>query len=225
MKNCKEKKDGHIDKEKIKEFLDKAVRQIRKVESPDELNRYRKIFRECVPFSLRSYFAAYMLKATFEGRGRSRFRSSARERRGSEGSSTFPALKTPIPFIAEDDASVIFLSIGRNRKVFPKDIIYIIIHNSGIEREHIGEIKIFENYSFVQVLASDAQRVIDALSGAEYKGKKIAASFARRHDEIPDLSQDMEEDEASSETMSLENDDVQGELEGASEGASAQVFE
>lgn len=197
MKNSKiPKKDFQIDREKIKDFLDNAVKQIRTEEDPQELNEYRKIFRESVPFSLRSYFAAYMIKADAEGRWRSRFRAGARERASFSASSErkprqaeaaqHKGPRTPIPTIPEDEASTVFLSVGRKRNVFPKDIIYMIMHNSGIERSHIGEIKILDNCSFVQVLASDAQKVIDALSGIEYRGKSISASFARKTESFMD---------------------------------------
>ena len=177
-----------MDREKAKEFLDNAVKQIKTAESPKELNEYRKIFRENVPFSLRSYFAAYMLKAALEGGAQERRFCPSRERlghaeRGAEkrwrpGDAPHGS-RAPIPVLPEDEASSVFVSIGRKRKVFPKDIIYLIMQNADVERGHIGEIKILDNYSFVQVMTSDAQKVIDALSGLEYRGKKLAASFAR----------------------------------------------
>ena len=177
-----------MDREKIKEFLADAVRQIKTAEDPKELNEYRKIFRENVPFSLRSYFGAYMLKAAIEGGARERRSPPSRERysysernsekRWRQGDAPHGP-RTPIPVLSEDEASSVFLSIGRKRKVFPKDIIYLIMQNAEIERAHIGEIKILDNYSFVQVVTADAQKVIDALSGIEYRGKRLTASFAR----------------------------------------------
>ena len=174
-----------MDKSKIREFLDSAVKRIKTAEDPKELNEYRKIFRECVPFSLRSYFAAYMLKSEMEGGSQENARSPSRERysysergpdrRWRQGD----APRAPIPHLPEDEASSIFVGIGRKRKVFPKDIIYLIMQNAEIERSHIGEIKILDNYSFVQVMTADAQKVIDALSGLEYRGKKLTVSFAR----------------------------------------------
>ena len=171
-----------IDKDKIKEFLDNAIKQIRTEEDPQALNQYRKIFRESVPFSLRSYFAAYMIKAAVEGKPRARHQAGARG---------------AIPALSEDEASTIFLSVGKNRRVFPKDIIYMIIQNSGIERAHIGEIKILDTYSFVRVLTDDAQKVIDSLSGIEYRGKKLTASFARKTEGYsPEFSRQKERDAA-----------------------------
>lgn len=182
-----------MDKEKAKEFLDNAIKQIKTAEDPKELNEYRKVFRESVSLSLRSYFAAYMLKSAMEGGRQERRQSPPRERpgyaerseerKGRQGEAAPHAPRAPIPVLSEDEASSVFISIGRKRKVFPKDIIYLIMQNSGVERAHIGEIKILDNYSFVQVLAADAQKVIDSLSGIEYRGKKLAASFARKGDE------------------------------------------
>lgn len=182
-----------VDNDKIKEFLDSAIRQIRTEEDPKALNEYRKAFRKNVSLSLRSYFAAYMIKAALEGgaRPQARRQGAPKERQGylergaekkgrqAEGA-TRQGARSARPVLSEDEASTIFISIGKNRNVYPKDIIYIIMQNSGIERAHIGEIKILESYTFAQVAAPDAQKVIDALSGIEYRGKKLSASFAKK---------------------------------------------
>ena len=189
-----------MDKEKIREFLDTAVKQIKTAEDPKELNEYRKIFRESVPFSLRSYFAAYMLKSALasgaqEGRAypsreRLGYAERGAEKRGRQGAVPHGP-RTPIPVLPEGEASSVFVNIGRNRNVFPKDIIYLIMQNTEIERGHIGEIKILDNYSFVQVMTADAQKVIDALSELDYRGKKLAASLARA---VPHSDGDQEPD-------------------------------
>jgi len=52
-----------------------------------------------------------------------------------------------------------------------------------IEREHIGEIRVLDNYSFVQVLTDDAEAVISALNESEYRGRKLAVSYSRKREE------------------------------------------
>ncbi len=211
-----------IDKDKIKEFLDNAVRQIQTEEDPKELNQYRKIFRENVSFSLRSYFAAYMVKAALEGGSQGRRNSTPKERysyperntdkRGRQGeAAAHHGAHTPIPVLSEDEASSVFIGIGRKRKVFPKDIIYLIIQHSGIERAHIGEIKILDNYSFAQILTSDAQKVIDSLSGIEYRGKKLTVSFARKADGY-DADSLQAGNDLASETAQGEDSDAQEDI-------------
>lgn len=55
-----------LNEEQITAFLKEAVETVKTEEDPDVLNAYRKIFRKNVPFTLRSYIAAYLIKE-FEG--------------------------------------------------------------------------------------------------------------------------------------------------------------
>ena len=48
-------------------WFKEVVNRIRTEEDPIELNQYRRLFRENVPLTLRSYFAAYLLKEMEKG--------------------------------------------------------------------------------------------------------------------------------------------------------------
>ena len=66
-----------LNEEQITAFLKEAVEAVKTEEDPDVLNAYRKIFRKNVPFTMRSYIAAYLIKE-FEGSSFSRSRSYTR---------------------------------------------------------------------------------------------------------------------------------------------------
>ncbi len=59
------------------------------------------------------------------------------------------------------------------------------MQNVEIEREHIGEIRVLDNYSFVQVITEDAEKIISTLNEFEYRGRKLAVSYSRKRDEHP----------------------------------------
>ena len=82
--------------------------------------------------------------------------------------------------IPEDQATSIFISIGKNRRVYPRDLVVILIAIAGIDRERIGDIKVLANYSFVQLYTEDAQTAIDKLNGYDYRGRKLAVSYSRQ---------------------------------------------
>ena len=82
--------------------------------------------------------------------------------------------------IPEDQATSIFISIGKNRRVYPRDLVGILIAIAGIDRERIGDIKVLANYSFVQLYTEDAQTAIDKLNGYDYRGRKLAVSYSRQ---------------------------------------------
>jgi hypothetical protein len=92
------------------------------------------------------------------------------------------AKSEPRNILPDDVATTLFVSIGRNRRVYPRDLIGLIMQNVEIEREHIGDIRVLDNYSFVQIVNEDAEKVIAALNEFEYRGRKLAVSFSRKRD-------------------------------------------
>ena len=103
--------------------------------------------------------------------------------------------------IPEADAISIFISIGKNRRVYPRDLVGILIAIAGLDRERIGDIKVLANYSFVQLYKDDAQQAIDKLNGYDYRGRKLAVSYSRQKSEGEDAEADYAQD-AGAETVS-----------------------
>lgn len=94
--------------------------------------------------------------------------------------------KPPVPraVIAPEFAKTIFISIGRNRRVFARDLIALISQAGGVEREKIGDIKVYDNYSFITLFAEDATKVIELLDGYEYRGRKLSVSYSRKKEDL-----------------------------------------
>ena len=116
--------------------------------------------------------------------------------------------------IPEDQATSIFISIGKNRRVYPRDLVGILIAIAGIDRERIGDIKVLANYSFVQLYTEDAQTAIDKLNGYDYRGRKLAVSYSRQKSD----SEGTETAEAETESQTEYNAE---EAEMAAEDAAA----
>jgi ATP-dependent RNA helicase DeaD len=157
----KEKLDMHVEKQELpgeEKVLQGAIQQIlkriREEEEPNTLNRYRSIIRRNVPFTLRSYFAAYLFKSSFT-----------------------PETKKRLKFVK------LFLSMGKNRKVFPKDLIQLFMQRLQLGRAQIGEIKVLDNYSFVEIDQNLAERAIRELSGLQFKGRSLAVNYARTREQ------------------------------------------
>ncbi|MDR0908522.1 MAG: DbpA RNA binding domain-containing protein [Spirochaetaceae bacterium] len=129
------------------------------------LGKYLKTFKKEVPFSKRSYFAAWMLME----------KGGALPRRQ-------PAKPNNIP---EDEATRLFFGAGRVRKVFPKEILAIILNRTTVSREDIGFIKIFDNYSFVEVRKTVADEIVTKLNGTPYRGRPITVNYARSRSSAP----------------------------------------
>ncbi|UTD03523.1 DbpA RNA binding domain-containing protein [Treponema socranskii subsp. buccale] len=200
-----------IDKERVTSFLKNALNKVMTEENPDLLNDLKKIFKRTIPFSKRMYVAAYLTKemqGRFHGapnarrndifmhgvRGGRNFkdasygRPSYNDRRGN-GESLSDELRaeahTPHPRVQIDEslAATIFISIGRNRRVYPRDLVGLLVSVAGLDRDRIGDIRVLANYSFVQLFKDDTEKAIAALNGYDYRGRKLAVSFSRQRDD------------------------------------------
>ncbi|HPO01979.1 DbpA RNA binding domain-containing protein [Treponema zuelzerae] len=234
-------KKPDLNEDQILAFLQNGVNAIKTEIDPLELNEYRRLFRKAVPFTLRAYFAAWVIKQLDEGVMPAKLQSTSRNGRGGRSGredrssrkdrndrsprqeksengqrggkqaprenpraergsrsednassnrkarlserSSEARVSEPRPVLPEDVSTTLFVSIGRNRRVFPRDLIGLIMQTAQIEREHIGEIRVLDNYSFVQVLTDDAEAVISALNESEYRGRKLAVSYSRKREE------------------------------------------
>ena len=191
-----------IDEEKAAEFLENAVEKITTEEDIDTLVELAKLFKKYVPLTRRKYVIAYMLKESLKhfhsfGRGSRNARNNDR-RSGRDFKNDYKNFKTeykasdsavteteerphhPRVEIDPDKATSIFISIGKNRRVYPRDLVGLIVAVGGIDRERIGDIKVLANYSFVQLYTEDCQQAIDKLNGYDYRGRKLAVSFSRQ---------------------------------------------
>ena len=169
-------------KNRIREGLEKAYTEV----DPILLSRYRDLFKKEVSLFRRSYAAAYFLMELDQGASRhaperSRTGSSSRGGRGSfrhegkSGEGIYPGA-APIP---EEESTRLFFGAGRSRRVFPRELLGIILSRTTAGRDDVGIIRILDNYSFVQVRASVADGIIGALNGKPFRGRPLTVNYAR----------------------------------------------
>ena len=202
-------RDFEINEAQLEEFLKSATDRVRTSENVDLLSDLNKLFKKNVPLTVRKYVIAYLLKEALKhyhpfGNRRDRFERNDRTERNERNNRNrqernfrqeraerpaetveAPAAEEERPRhprveIPEDQATSIFISIGKNRRVYPRDLVGILIAIAGIDRERIGDIKVLANYSFVQLYTEDAQTAIDKLNGYDYRGRKLAVSYSRQ---------------------------------------------
>ncbi|MBQ9238638.1 MAG: DbpA RNA binding domain-containing protein [Treponema sp.] len=82
--------------------------------------------------------------------------------------------------IPEAEAATIFISIGRNRRVYPRDLIGLLINVVHLDRERIGDIRVLASYSFVQLYKDDIEKTIAALNEYDYRGRKLMVSHSHQ---------------------------------------------
>ena len=168
------------DEEQLISSLKDLIEAIKTQENPEELNLYRRIFKKAVPLTMRSYVAAYLIKQA--GIGGSRIYK--KDNRNGLGKGTFKQNSArpsrPKVILAEEESTSLFIGVGRKRGIFPKDIITLLIQGAGISREHIGDIRILDNYCFVQVMQDEAETIIEKLNNSYYRGRNLTVSHSRK---------------------------------------------
>ncbi|MDR1211188.1 MAG: DbpA RNA binding domain-containing protein [Spirochaetaceae bacterium] len=193
---------SRIDKEKLTAYIKDLVEKIHTEADVGLLNAYRSAFRKGTSFFNRSYVAAYLLMQSEAARGgkfrasRSSGASSARspgalfQKGKDQGKNDEGRVSLP-----EEESARLFISIGRNRRVYPREILSLIT-GAGASRDDVGTIRILDNYSFVQVRNTAADSIIDALHGKTFRGRTLTVNYARNRGEDESAS-DGETTEAS----------------------------
>jgi len=153
-----------LDEESIKNTLQSILAEIQETDDPEELNEFRAIFRKNVPLFHRAYVAAWLIRKLVP--------SSVVENTGSR--------KTPA--VPREGMTTLFIGIGRSRRVFPRDLMGILVEKTGIAKEQIGTIKILDNYSFVDIANDKCPEVIEKLNNLEFRGRALAVNFAKKKD-------------------------------------------
>lgn len=160
----------------LKDWIKNILKDIHDDEDPDELDAYRKVIKKQVPLFRRGYFAAYLLKKLRDqesGSSRpSRSRSKGESRNNKSQSEDEP----------KEGYKTMFVGVGKNRKVFPRDLIQLFSNVDEISGSDIGQIKILDNYSFVELSDDKAESAIAELNGKEYRGRKLNVNYARKKD-------------------------------------------
>jgi hypothetical protein len=202
----KRRNDYIEDPQELRARLKELVKRIHEEEDPHEMTAYKRFVKQNVSIFARGYLTAYLVKMLVEGEGSVGRSSSSRPRRdrgdrAGRGERTGRGDRTPrgertgrgdrgesdarsgddetIGNVAPEDRHTLFVSVGKNRRVYPKDFVALFAEIDGVEGEHIGQIKILDNYSFVDVDKSVSETIIERYNGFDFRGRKLTVNHAR----------------------------------------------
>ncbi|MDR2159892.1 MAG: DbpA RNA binding domain-containing protein [Treponema sp.] len=208
-----------FDREKTRKKIVSVLEDVKTKVDPLLLDEYRRLFKQEVSFFRRSWAAAYLLML-YDQDGK--FRASAnpgrrssveRKPAGSARQADEAKQARPVEPLPEEEARQLFLNIGRNRRVFPREILGLIYSKASVSREDIGSIRILDNYSFVQVRDSVADTIIEALDGKSFRGKFLTVNYARsRREEEGDDTESQADGQEGRPARSSKTDEA-GDLE------------
>ncbi len=73
----------------------------------------------------------------------------------------------------------LFIHAGRRAGIRPMDIVGAIANEAGVAGNRVGSIDLYDNFAFVEVPASDAPRVLQALNNTTLRGRHVEVRVAR----------------------------------------------
>ncbi|MBN2544342.1 MAG: DbpA RNA binding domain-containing protein [Spirochaetes bacterium] len=80
----------------------------------------------------------------------------------------------------EKDYADMYINIGKDKKVFPNNLLQFICSNMNIKPSQIKNIRIFESYSFFKVPKELQDKVIISLSVKKFRGKSIIVNLGKK---------------------------------------------
>ena len=200
---------SNINKEKTQETINLILEKIGTGADQALLAEYLSLFKKEVSLFHRSKVAAYLLmlvdQAAMSGknlqftlkntaRKTESFRPSASRDQYSPASVQDSISEAPPRILmSEEESKRLFFSVGRSRRVFPREIIGLITAKTSVSREDIGAIRILDNYSFVQVRDTVAEQIIETLNGINFRGRPLTVNYAKSRKDDEELSDDYQD--------------------------------
>lgn len=90
----------------------------------------------------------------------------------------------------ESGMARIFIGLGRQDGLRPGDLVGAIAGEAGLTGKAIGVIDVLDRTAFVEVPASEAERVVEALRGCKLRNRKVKVQLARPMDDRGDRGGD-----------------------------------
>ena len=83
------------------------------------------------------------------------------------------------PYRADENMVRMHVNIGFNEKISPSNIVGAFAGESGIPGNVLGQIQIENKHTFVDVPKEFANVVLEKMSGAQIKGKRVIVEVAK----------------------------------------------
>ena len=87
--------------------------------------------------------------------------------------------KSSLPKASRGKQARIYIGIGSTKKISPRHILAAILEESSIDKNYVGEIDIFDRFSFVEIPSDYADEVVESLNGKKIKGSKVTVEIAK----------------------------------------------
>jgi ATP-dependent RNA helicase DeaD len=84
------------------------------------------------------------------------------------------------PHEREGPYSKLVVGVGRQSGVEPADIVGAVVDNTHLENDDVRNVRVLERFSFVEVPAERADRVVESVSGKRVRGVELQLEVAKK---------------------------------------------
>ena len=169
--------------EELVERIQALVSAIRADSNPEELDRIKKLIKKNVPFSLRSYFSAYLLRASLQAPARKekevRKPRVVREERTEAPAQKPQEQKKPRRELPPD-ARTLYINLGKKGRVFARELVGLLTEDGSITKDDIYLIRLHDTYSFISMNEENCATAFAALQGRDYNGRTIQINISNK---------------------------------------------
>lgn len=163
-----------VNEEEIAELLPDVYRKLDWLEKEDIIKRMVSLeFNRLIEY----YQEADEIEIPRSGRGDREDSFGRGDRGGDRRRGDRGGRDSGGPRTAEKGYSRIFINMGRMDKISPANLMGII-NDYVPQKVNIGRIDLLQNFSFFEVKEAEATKVISAMNGQEYNGRRISTELA-----------------------------------------------
>jgi hypothetical protein len=163
--------------------------------NPEELESLRKLIKKNVPWRLRGYFMAYLLreitKSNINGKT-----LRPRNPKNHNPKAKLPFAETsfdktvnpenkvvkkpkPVRELPEG-AKTLYLNIGKMKKLYTKELSLLLQEKLNINRDDIYSIRVHDKYSFITMDETHCEKAIEVLDGVDIKGRTASITYSKK---------------------------------------------
>ncbi len=158
--------------------------------NPEELEQLKRLIKKNVPFTLRSYFMAYLLREMLNANSpktrtaapqkgpspKQDPKSTKAEGKKQERPAPKRRQEKPLP----EGARTLYLNIGKMKRLYAKELSLLLQKELDITREDIFSLRIHDKYSFISMSEENCEKAIAKLNGMDIKGRTAAVSYSNK---------------------------------------------
>jgi len=163
--------------------------------NPEELEHLKRLIKKNVPFTLRSYFMAYLLREMLNANSPRTRTTTTVAQAPQRAAKAKPATKSPPAESKKQErppqkrreekplpegAKTLYLNIGKMKRLYAKELSLLLQKELEITREDIFSLRIHDKYSFISMTEENCEKAIVKLNGMDIKGRTAAVSYSNK---------------------------------------------